>query len=248
MFAGSKAHGLLVSLPTGEDDIALARQSQRKADGFAPVGDAPECLTLASTAGPRAICHFLEDLIQRLGARVFRGQHREVRQLCRNLGHHPAFGFIAQPRRAKDGDDSRLLYHGAHRVHRDLFEFLRGEHVFCRFQRYFQGVRRVSEIDDRSKVLAHIDAFHTARDALQRRDASCRSLRTDFQSIHGRSQCGQAIRDVEGADQLARNRDCKIPAPRREIDSRWAVIDIHRADIRIFPQTIIELLDFDKVI
>ncbi len=59
--------------------------------------------------GPGAGRHFLEDLIQRLGARVFGGQHRQISQLCRSLCHHAALLLVAQPCRAKHSNDTSLI-------------------------------------------------------------------------------------------------------------------------------------------
>src|SRR5215207_7969972 len=104
------------------------------------------------------------------------------------------------------------------------------------------------EIDNRSEILPHIDAFHATRDSHQRGDALRSDLGFDFQAIDRGSQRGEAIRDVKGSHQGTGNREAEVFAPRRETDSRWAIFDIDGAYICLLMQSIVQLFDPYEVI
>src|SRR5688572_3292125 len=189
MFAHPKAHGLLVSLPAIQDDITFTRETKREPYGFASIGDSPERFALASSFGPRACCHFLKDSIQRLCARVFSSQHREISQLSGGLCHHAAFGFVAQTCGAKDCDN-------ASPHPRPFSPWEKGEHFSCGFNGNLQCIWCMRKINNGGEVLAHINLLHSTRNTFQRSNPLRGDFRSYTKTIDCRGQRSQTIRDV----------------------------------------------------
>ena len=89
------------------------------------------------------------------------------------------------------------------------------KHFPGRLQCNLQRIRCMREINNRSEILPHINAFHAARDPFSDGNALRSNLGFDSQAIDRGSQRGETIRDVIRPHQFAGNSDteslCSLP-------------------------------------
>src|SRR5205823_5736002 len=97
-------HGAFVRFAAGENDVAGSCLLNGEGDGLFAVADLPEINALCATFGDHTAHYFRRDVFNPLGAWVFGGYDREIRQPPRHMAHHATLLAVAQSRRTKHCD------------------------------------------------------------------------------------------------------------------------------------------------
>ena len=150
-----------MAFAAGHDDVAGFSERTRKCDRRAAIRHAPEIDTFHTALREHCSRGDFHDFVERLGARIFRGQNDSVGGPTGHLTHQGPFLAVAQAGTAE------------HDNHLPIGHRARGG------DGSIERVRRVCKVYNRREVLAFVDAFHAAGNAFQRGDPLRGNFRRD---------------------------------------------------------------------